>query len=86
MEAWVIAALFPNHRLLKQKGSGWECHADPEAQLSQRPKKSRIRKTRKDYQSKSEEFVRAWPAVRKGLSEAKRFSKELLAQIASKPQ
>ena len=30
--------------------------------------------------------MQTWPAVRKGLSEAKRFSKEFLAQIESEPQ
>jgi len=86
MEAWVVAALFPNDRLLKQKGSRWECHADRGAQLGQQPKAARVQKTRKDYESKRGEFVRTWPAVAKSLSEAKRFSKEFLSRIDSKPE
>ena len=46
MEAWVMAALFPNNKVLARRG--WECHADPAAQLGQQPTRQRIEKRVRD--------------------------------------
>jgi len=84
MEAWVMAALFPNNRVLARKGwKRWECHANPEGQLGQQPAAQRIKKRVEDYEAKSAEFRSTWPRVRSRLAEAKRFSEELLAAIES---
>jgi len=79
METWVMAALFPNNSVLTRRG--WECHANPEAQLGQQPRGQRIRKRVGDYQAKSAEFQTAWPRVRRKLTEAERFSADLLAAV-----
>ncbi len=80
MEAWVMAALFPRNRVVAR--NGWECHANPGAQLGQQPIRRRIEKRPKDYQAKSAEFRTTWPRVRRKLTEADRFSMDLLAAAA----
>ena len=79
MEAWVMAALFPKNKVLSR--SGWECHANPEAQLGQQPKRQRIKKRIEDYKAKESEFRATWPRVRRKLTEANRFSVDLLAAV-----
>jgi hypothetical protein len=74
-ETWVMAALFPKNKTMARQG--WECYPNPDAQLGQQPKKNRIKKTVKHYQSKTQEFEAAWPRLSEGLTEAGRFSKEL---------
>ncbi|NQU26115.1 MAG: hypothetical protein HQ567_32920 [Candidatus Nealsonbacteria bacterium] len=81
MEAWVMAALFPTNRFVAR--SGWECHANPAAQLGQQPIKHRIEKRPQDYAAKSAEFRTTWPRVRRKLTEADRFSVDFLAAVES---
>ncbi|NQT39524.1 MAG: hypothetical protein HQ581_18655 [Planctomycetes bacterium] len=76
-----MAALFPRNKVLAIKG--WECHANPEKQLAQQPKKQRIEKRISDYEARKSEFRTAWPRVRGKLTEANRFSVDLLAAIDS---
>ena len=76
IEAWVVKALYPKNTHAQSKG--WECHDDPDKQLGQQPKATRISKTKRDYESRRQEFINAWPDVRK-LDEAERFSQEFLA-------
>jgi hypothetical protein len=77
-EAWVIGALFPTDRAMRQ---GIECYPDPEGRLGQQPKVKRIRKTRRDYEAHSKEIEAAWPRLASALSlgEALRFQSEFLA-------
>ncbi len=75
IEAWVVKALYPRNTHAQSKG--WECHDDPDKQLGQQPKATRIGKTKRDYESRRQEFINAWPDVRK-LDEAERFSQEFL--------
>ena len=84
MEAWVMAALFPNNKVLARRG--WECHANPEKQLPQQPKKQRIEKRISDYEAKKSEFHDTWPRVRRKLTEANRFSVDLLAAVEAVPR
>lgn len=75
MEAWVMKALFPKNPLVKSQH--WECRDDPDKQLGQQPIAKRIGKNRRDYESRHQDFIKAWPDVRK-LDEAERFSQEFL--------
>jgi len=79
MEAWVMAALFPENELVES--DEWECHANPAAQLGQQPKHVRIEKRPKDYVAKQQDLLAAWPAVRARLTEADRFSRDFLACV-----
>ena len=83
-EAWVVAALFPNDQAMAQ---GIECHAHPESRLGQQPAAVRIRKKKRDYQSRSVELEQAWPriAAPAALSEAFRFQTEFLAAVSAPP-
>lgn len=60
----------------------WECHADPELQLGQQPKRTRIRKRVRDYLRQFDNLVAAWESVCQRLTEARRFADELSAQVA----
>jgi hypothetical protein len=79
-EAWVIAALFPTDRSVKQ---GIECYPNPESRLSQQPKAKRIRKTKRDYEDQSKAIEAAWSKVATltVAGEAYRFQGELLAKL-----
>jgi len=77
-EAWVMAALFPDDAAMILHG---ECHADPASRLPQQQKAVRIRKSEKDYRSKSQKFRERWPIIAQTHSEANRFQTELLAAI-----
>jgi hypothetical protein len=77
-EAWVVAALFPDDQAVTQ---GIECYANPESRLGQQPAAVRIRKKKRDYQSRSAELEQAWPriAAPAALGEAYRFQTEFLS-------
>lgn len=79
-EAWVVAALFPGDQALAQD---IECLPNPEARLGQQPKANRIRKKRRDYETRARELADAWPriATLAALSEAHRFQAEFLAKV-----
>jgi hypothetical protein len=79
MEAWVMAALFPDNKYVKAEG--WECHDNPEEQLEVQPIKKRIKKRTKDYEAKQQDIVAAWSAVSEKLTEADRFSKDFIACV-----
>jgi hypothetical protein len=79
-EAWVVAALFPRDRAMKD---GIECHRDPESRLSQQPKAQRLRKAVRDYQDHAADIETSWSrlASPRGLGEAARFELELRAAM-----
>lgn len=88
METWVIAALFPENRMVKR--ADWECRADPEAQLRAQPKSKRaagkkkgavLRKSVADYRGRRDDIAAAWPRVRQRLTEAERFSRDLIDAV-----
>ena len=79
IETWVMAALFPANKEVVKKN--WECRANPEAQFGTLPKATRIRKDPEDYKLKRHEILSSWPNVCGKLSEAQRFSTELLKQV-----
>ena len=82
IEAWVMAALFPNDQSVR---TGIECFPDPESRLGQQPRARRIRKKQCDYQDHSAELKGAWPRLlgNAALSEAQRFQNDFLAQAAT---
>ena len=80
IEAWVVAAIWPDNPLLRR--SDWECRSDPGAQLSRLPKRQRIRKTPADYERHAGRIVDGWRNVATGLLEASRFQAELAAAAA----
>ena len=80
MEAWVLAALFPDNSVVRR--DDWECHAEPELQLATLPKPSRFRKSQDDYRRKQSAITGAWPEVSARLTEAARFERELRAALA----
>jgi len=79
-EAWVVAALFPSDQAMVQ---GIECFASPELRLAQQPAAVRIRKKKKEYQSRAKELEQAWPRISapEALVEAFRFQAEFLAAV-----
>ena len=79
MEAWVVAALWPDNALVQR--NDWECRSNPEGQLSTVPKGQRIRKRPEDYERKQKEIEKAWPCVAARLTEAARFEREFLGAI-----
>ena len=76
-EAWVLAALFPEDKAMKNQ---IECFPGPEARLGQQPKGHRIRKCKKDYEAHAEAFQAAWQDVTH-LSEAARFQEDFLQAV-----
>ena len=74
-----MAAFFPQDKVMSKKG--WECYDNPEGRLASQPLKVRIKKTKSDYQRKTEDLRNAWPQVRDHLTEAKRFSGEFEMQL-----
>ena len=78
MEAWVVAALFPDDAAV---ASGIECHNNADARLGQQPLAQRIRKRQQDYTEKSEQLKSAWPRLVANLEEPARFQSDLLAII-----
>ena len=83
-EAWVVASLFPNDQAMTQ---GIECHANPESRMDQQPKAVRVRKKKRDYQSRVVDLEQAWPriAAPTALGEAFRFQTEFLAAVPPTP-
>ncbi|MEP7340023.1 MAG: hypothetical protein ABI977_19950 [Acidobacteriota bacterium] len=82
-EAWVVAALFPNDQAVTQ---GIECYPKPETRLGQQPIAKRIRKKKRDYDTRSKELEVAWPriATEEMVREAHRFQTEFLAKVPAK--
>jgi acyl dehydratase len=78
-EAWVMMAFFPENE--EMRGPGWECYADPEAQLARQPLERRLHKTREEYRRVAHAFAEEWPRICQELSEAKRFSQEFQAAV-----
>ena len=75
MEAWVLAAIWPSHRLVQARD--WECRPNPGTLLAALPKRRRLRKRAFDYRRRRGEFADAWPDVAARLTEAGRFESEL---------
>jgi hypothetical protein len=80
MEAWVVAALFPNDAAVAQ---GIECFNNIETRLSQQPVNQRIRKRKQDYQDCSEQLKNAWPHLVATMEEPARFQSDLLATLTA---
>jgi len=76
-EAWVVAALFPDDKVMKRKG--WECHPNPESRLGTKKISERVRKSEADYKRIQERITQAWPRLFIELSEAGRFSNDFTA-------
>lgn len=74
LEAWVVAALFPNDLAVQR---GIECWADPASRLGQQPLAQRVRKRLEDYRGRSGEMAEAWPRLAQTLDEARRFEAEV---------
>jgi hypothetical protein len=79
-ESWVLAALFPEDPTVQ---AGVECLADPEAHLARQPKKARVRKARRDYESHRQTFTERWPGLASTLSQARRFDEDVRRTILS---
>ena len=77
IEAWVLAAIWPEHRLVQQ--ADWECRTKPEDLLSALPKYRRITKRQEDYRGIAPVLTEAWPTVSERLTEAQRFKAEFVA-------
>ena len=80
MEAWVVAALFPNDLAMKR---GIECLPSPESRLGQQPKARRMRKSQSAYRSVMDRLTGAWPrvATERALSEAHRLHTDFLGCV-----
>lgn len=80
IEAWVLAALYPDEPPLKN--GTIECLANPGNRLQAKPAKERLisggKKNRARYEEKRESISAAWPSVREVCSEAERFSTDFL--------
>lgn len=89
-ESWVVAALYPNDRIIS---AGIECHANPAAILCSKPapqrlvrrKDNRYRKLEDRYKAKATVFTNAWNSIRKICSEAERFSVEFETALPDSP-
>lgn len=77
IEAWVLAAIWPENRLVQQ--ADWECRPNPEAQLSALPRRRRITKRQEDYRGIAPVLTEAWLTVSERLTEAQRFKAEFVA-------
>jgi hypothetical protein len=71
-----MQALFPMNRQVAK--ANWECRPNPEGLLGQIRKTARITKSVADYRARFEQTADYWPAVRRRLTEAERFSTEFL--------
>ena len=80
-EAWVLAAVRPEHRLVQQ--NDWECYRNPERQLGTLPKSRRFEKSKHDYRRIEGDLTTAWPIVSARLTEAARFEFEFLAAVGA---
>jgi len=80
-ETWVVAALFPEDAAVTAE---IECLPNPGARLSQQPRPKRIKKSRRDYQSRESDIVANWARLSApgGLGEAARFQTELRAALS----
>ena len=78
MEAWVVAALYPDDLSVKR---GIECWPDAESRLSQQPAQQRIKKSVSDYASRGDELRDAWPRLVRDFDEPRRFDSELRASL-----
>ena len=83
MEAWVMAALFPNDSEMTKRG--WECHPNPAARLGQQPIGQRFSKRHADYEKRKLELQGTWPAIVAKLSEAARFNDDFTAAVQTLP-
>ena len=79
MEAWVIAAVWPNNPLVAR--GNWECHRNPIGQLRALPLGQRFGKHVSDYRAKQKEMSSGWRNVAATLTEARRFETEFRAAL-----
>lgn len=76
--AWLAAATLPSgHTLL----SDLECKGNIEDQLEGLPKKDRVKKSVREYQSKASEVTRHWNTVKRLCPQAAAFENRVLAAI-----
>ncbi len=83
IEAWVMAALFPQDAEMRRRG--WECHPEPAGRLAQQPSAVRIRKSKADYLAKQSDITGAWPRLCGHMTEAARFSDDFRRAVAALP-
>ena len=83
MEAWVMAAFFPQDR--EMRAQGWECHEKPERRLAQQPIAQRFEKSQAEYSKRNLQFRTCWPEIVKKLSEADRFQDDFTIAVQSLP-
>ena len=79
VEAWVVAAVWPDNNLVQQ--DDWECRSNPGGQLRRLPIARRFRKREEDYRQKQQEIQFGWPDVSSKLTEARRFTEGFLAAV-----
>jgi hypothetical protein len=81
-EAWVMVALYPADRIVREPN--FECRKKPANLLQAKPEAERLvsggKKAWERYEQKKEAIRSAWDEVRRKCTEAERFSMELLAQ------
>ncbi len=82
IEAWVIAAVWPDNNLVQR--DDWECRRNPEDQLRALPRARRFEKSQDHYRDKQKELENGWQAVSARLTEAERFETEFLAAIPAR--
>lgn len=82
-EAWVLAALYPDDKLV---GPDLECRRDPAASLKQRPEKL-VRGEHKmldAYRDVAERMTEGWRHVRKVCTQAARFASDFADAVSAK--
>ncbi len=83
IEAWVIAAFFPNDKEMIKRG--WECHPRPESRLAQQKLPHRFGKSQAEYEERRMQFQANWPVIAERLSEAARFQHDFRIAMQAFP-
>lgn len=85
IEAWVLAALYPNDAPVLS--GGLECRPTPENLLAAKPAAERLirsgKKQRDRYQARGPDIALAWPVVRAVCTEAERFSVDFVVAASA---
>lgn len=84
LEAWVLAAIYPQDAAVTN--GNLECRATPANLLQAKPVNERLvrsgKKVRERYEARQADVTTAWPLVRQVCSEAERFSAEFYRRCA----
>jgi hypothetical protein len=85
IEAWVLAALYPEDAAVTS--GNLECIAEPANLLRAKPADERLvrsgKKVRDRYQTRQKDIENAWPHVRANCTEAERFSVEFIDEVGA---